>query len=440
MMLLLFERILLGILLVIAGGMVIHTPLTLWLGTQWPGGELFIKAWKELLMGVALVLLIVSSVQRNMVNRLLSDRLMQLCLVFAGLHFVMIAVFQNGLQTAGAGLLIDLRFILYFVLVYGFITLFPQFRRLFIWVLAGGAVVVIGFALLQILVLPRDFLATIGYSKATIAPYLTVDENPAFVRINSTLRGPNPLGAYAVIMIGLLAALSVRWKLQQRSWWLAGAAAVAVGMTLGATYSRSSLIAAVATLAVVVIAVVASKTRKQIVIGLAIAAVLIAGVLYVLRDSYVVSNVILHNNPATGANIDSNTGHVDSLADGVMRMLRQPLGAGVGSTGSASLLGDKPIVIENHYLLVAHEVGWLGLAVFGWLFVEIMIRLWRRRQSALALGVFGSGVGLAIIGLLLPVWTDDTVSIVWWGLAAVAVAAPVAVVKAPKKAKKKHAA
>jgi hypothetical protein len=31
-----------------------------------------------------------------------------------------------------------------------------------------------------------------------------------------------------------------------------------------------------------------------------------------------------------------------------------------------------------------------------------------------------SGIGLALIGLLLPVWVDDTVSIVWWGLAAIA--------------------
>lgn len=416
-----FERILLGILLVIAGGIVIHTPLTLWLGAQWPEGELFIKAWKEVLMGIALLLLIISSVRRNMASKLLADRLMQLCLVFAGLHLVMMAIFQNGLQTAGAGLLIDLRFILYFVLVYGFITLFPQYRRLFIYVLAGGAAVVIGFALLQIMVLPRDFLATIGYSRATIAPYLTVDENSAFIRINSTLRGPNPLGAYAVIVIGLLAALSVRWKLKRRSWWLAGAAAVATGMTLGASYSRSSLIAAIATLVVIVLTIVASKTRTQIIAGLAVAVILVGGALYALRDSYVVSNVILHNNPTTGANVDSNAGHADSLVDGVSRMLRQPLGAGVGSTGSASLLGDQPLIIENQYLLVAHEVGWLGLAVFGWLFVEIMIRLWRRRQSALALGLFGSGIGLTIIGLLLPVWMDDTVSIVWWGLAAVGV-------------------
>ena len=55
---------------------------------------------------------------------------------------------------------------------------------------AAGAVVVLGFAVLQATVLPRDVLAGIGYSRSTISPYLLVDDNPALVRINSTLRGP----------------------------------------------------------------------------------------------------------------------------------------------------------------------------------------------------------------------------------------------------------
>lgn len=416
------ERFLAGLLLLIAVGMTIHTPLTLWLGVQWPGGELFIKAWKEVLMGLALVLLIYIAARRKMIGTLLHDRLMQLSLVFAGLHFLTIMLFQNGLDVAGAGLLIDLRFVLYFVLVYGFLTLFPEYRRLFIWALVGGAAIVLGFALLQLAVLPKDFLSSIGYSKATISPYLTVDENPAYIRINSTLRGPNPLGAYTVIIIGLLAATAMRWKLGRRGWVIAGAAALAAGLTLGATYSRSSLIGAIVAAVVVVIASVSPGVRKKLGIALSVLALVVAGLLVALRDTAFVSNVILHNSPTTGAAVDSNSGHTDSLVDGLNRLVRQPLGAGVGSTGSASLIGGQPVIIENQYLFIAHEVGWAGLIVFIWLFVEVMRRLWVRRRSALALGVFGSGVGLAIVGLLLPVWVDDTVSIIWWGLAAVAAA------------------
>src|SRR5690606_28126439 len=107
------------------------------------------------------------------------------------------------------------------------------------------------------------------------------------------------------------------------------------------------------------------------------------------------------------------------------RMINQPFGAGIGSTGSASLIGPgDSLIIENHYLFVAHEVGWLGMVLFIVIFVMVMQSLWRRRQSWLALAVFASGVGMALIGILLPVWVDDTVSIIWWGLAAIVLARP----------------
>src|ERR1700751_3934115 len=105
------ERVLVGILLVIAGGIVLHAPLTVWLGTQYPGWAEVIKNWKEVLMGVALVLLVVAAMNKLKVNAFLNDRLFQFPLVYAGLHFVLVWVFQNGLSHAGAGLLIDLRYI-----------------------------------------------------------------------------------------------------------------------------------------------------------------------------------------------------------------------------------------------------------------------------------------------------------------------------------------
>lgn len=416
------ERILASVLIVIAVGMTIHTPLTLWLGLQVPGYELIIKSWKELLMGVGLVLLIALAMRQNKFNELLSDKLMQISLVYAGLHFLMMAVFQNGLEAAGAGLLIDLRYVLYFVLVYGFIKMYPGYRRLLMVSLMGGAVVVIGFALLQVFVLPKDALAGIGYSKQTISPYLTVDDNHDYIRINSTLRGPNPLGAYVVIVISLLAATAARWKLDRRGWAIIAAGLVASTVVLNSTYSRSSVLAAIATFLVVLFVALSATWKKRAAIAVGVAAIVVSAGLFAARDSLFVQNVILHNNPSTGADIDSNTGHAESLADGVDRMVRQPLGAGIGSTGSASLLSDSSLIIENQYLHIAHEVGWLGLGLFVALFTFIMKDLWRHRQSALALGVFSAGVGLAVIGILLPVWVDDMVSIIWWGLAGVAVA------------------
>ena len=72
--------------------------------------------------------------------------------------------------------------------------------------------------------------------------------------------------------------------------------------------------------------------------------------------------------------------------------------------------------------MIAHEVGWLGVVLFMAIYITFLVRMWRERNDWLVLAVFASGVGLGVAGLVLPVWADDTVSIVWWGLAAVVLA------------------
>jgi hypothetical protein len=117
----------------------------------------------------------------------------------------------------------------------------------------------------------------------------------------------------------------------------------------------------------------------------------------------------------------------------VVRFAKQPLGGGVGSTGSASLLGDSGLIIENQYLFIAHESGWLGLGIFIAIFITVLRRLYANRRDWLNLGVLASGISLAVIGVIQPVFVDDTVSLVWWGLAAIALASPI--VKATKSVK-----
>jgi hypothetical protein len=294
-----------------------------------------------------------------------------------------------------------------------------------------GAVLVIGFGLLQIFVLPKDILAHIGYSKATITPYLTIDKNQSFIRINSTLRGPNPLGAYAVAVLAMLLAYAVKYgrKLQSMQLlWLA-LGAVGTGLVLGAAYSRSADIAFVVSIFAILVVTVGSKARGRLLAATGVV-LLVAGIgLYAFRETHFVSNVVLHINPSGGSSMNSNEGHANSLVDGVRRLVVQPLGEGVGSTGSASLGTKNALIIENQYLFIAHEVGWAGLVLFVWLFGEVMRRLWQCRASAFALGTFATGWGLALIGLLLPVWTDDTVSMIWWGMAGVALASGVKKVK-----------
>ncbi len=417
------ERLFAGVLLVIAFGIVFHAPLTIWASTMYPDFELILKSWKELMMGVATVLFFAIVHRRRMFAQFLSDRLIQIILAYAGLHVLMMVAFQNNPTAESAGLLIDLRYILYFTLVYGAAKLLPGFRHLFLSTIFGGAAVVLGFALLQMFILPRDVLTSLGYGTETIAPYLTVDDNDDYVRINSTLRGPNPLGAYAIIIAALVIAAAMKFgrKLKSDHHWMIGLAVATAGLMLAVSYSRSALGGFLIAIAIIIVVLAQPKQRKRLFMALGVGLVLLVSLTLIARANPVISHILWHDDPNGGGRVDSNSEHVSSLAYGTMRMVEQPVGGGIGSTGSASLLTKDPLIIENQYLFVAHEVGWLGLGLFIWLYVEIMRRLWTRRRGALSLGVFASGCALAAIGLLLPVWVDDTVSIIWWGLAGLAV-------------------
>ncbi len=412
---------------------VLHAPITVWLGTILPEQQTVIKAWKEiLLVGLAVLAGILITKQRAWRTVLHSPAIL-LGIAYVDLHLLM-ALIVDGEETAiVAGLMIDLRFVAMFILMYLLISLRPWALTRVLKIIAAGAVVVLGFGLLQITVLPDDILRGIGYSKeTTIAPYITVDTNPDYVRINSTLRGPNPLGALAVVYLALSVAYLVRRgataSVQRRV--LAIGAAVSSVVVLFATYSRSAYLAAFTAIGVTML--LTKRISKRLLIISSIAAVWLVGLVLLTAQSDWFSNVILHENPESTVVSKSNDGHIESLREGWQRMISEPLGHGVGSTGSASLYdGDSrnDIIIENNYLFIAHEVGWLGLIVFTAFFSYVMVQLWQRRQSWYSLGLFSSGIGLALIGILLPVWTDDTVALIWWGLAGATLASTSGIIK-----------
>ncbi len=420
----LLGRTIIALELIILVGVAVHTPLTLWLGLQFPQYDEVLKAWKELLMGLCFVLVVTYvSVQKTW-GLLWRDWVVRLSGAYAALHLLLLAWMPQGVAAASSGIMIDTRYILFFVITYVTVRLIPEARRTLLIGVGIGAVIIIGFAALQLTILPDDVLSHIGYSKQTINPYQTVDLNDDYVRINSTLRGPNPVGAYAGMCLALALAFIVqrRKKFTRIEGISAGLLILGSLAALWASYSRSAVVAGIGMVIVVAAAASVKRiSRRWWIIGAMVLMGLVGGII-AARDTAFVSNVIMHENPASGSAEKSNDGHADSLQDGTARMMRQPLGGGIGSTGSASLRSDTPLIIENQYLFIAHEVGWAGLGLFVVLFSCVMMRLWRSRQDWLALGVFASGLGLAAIGLLLPVWADDTTSIVWWGLAGIAIA------------------
>lgn len=414
-------KVYIGLLLVIFGGIVLHAPLSVGFGTLWPQYDLLIKSWKEILLGIAALLLVILLTRYKRWD-IFKDPVFLFIGIFAALNIALIPLLFTGVGSTLAGILINLRYLLFFGLVYAAVLLYPQYTRLFIKVFIAGALVVLVFAILQVTVLPNDILKYIGYNKSTIMPYLTVDQNIHFIRINSTLRGPNPLGAYALIAVTLLLTY---WLKRPRVTDMRRALVMAllgVGgvVALWASYSRSAVLGLIVSVAVVLFVIFGKNISKKVWIILGIVALILGGSLVAFKDTNFVSNVILHANPSEGNNVNSDQGHAESLVDATRHFIQQPLGGGVGSTGSASLLTKSPMIIENQYLFVAHETGWLGIVLFVIITYIVLAYLWKGRQDWFVLGVFASGLALAIIGLIQPVWVDETVALIWWGLAAIA--------------------
>lgn len=420
-----FEYIPAWLLLVVFGFIVIHAPITVFVSAHWPDVSLYAKAWKELAILLAGLLVAVGCIASGYWRTAVKDKLLWAAGAFIAMHLVVLAVSDGTWQSIVAGLMIDLRYVVYFVVVYVFVRQFPIYQSVFLRVGVTGAAIVIGFTLVQLL-LPHDFLKYLGYGPETIQPYLTVDKNYDFIRYISTLRGPNPLGAFAAMVIAAVVAFVAMKKVPEltsnRSKLLFALFALGAPVALWVSYSRGAILGAIVAVTIVLLAVYWHKLSLRVWLGVAGAFVAGLLVVYVIRDTTFFHNVVLHNNPTTGAEIDSNQGHIDSVETGIARTLREPLGAGIGSTGSASLFGDDPIVIENQFLFIAHESGWLGLLLFGVLVGMIFAKLWQRRSDWRALAALASGIGMLVIGVFLPVWVDDTVSIVWWGFAAVLLA------------------
>lgn len=407
----------------VIAGVCLQAPISVLAQVYIPEWALVIKAWKELVLACAMVLLLILAWRENAWHTLLRSKILWLCGIVILLHGILWLGFPNNQLGEVAALVIDTRYYILFMLCYSTVALWPYTRRWLLMAAAAGAAIVFIFALLQVTVLPKDVLQYIGYSKETIAPYLTVDQNHDFIRISSTLRGPNPLGALAVVLLSVVAAAVLRGvHVEGRRLWLIFAIIAGAIAALWFSYSRSAWIAALVAAGGMAVGTGGWRKLSRRSVGvLAMCSVILAVVCVLVVNSHFVQHVIFHTNPASTTVTKSDGEHASSLSSGIAISAAKPFGLGLGSVGSPSLLTETPRIIENQYLYMAIESGWIGLVsqlgVFSW----VLFALWRVRQYWLALGVFTAGLGMAVIGLVLPVWADDTVSLLWWGLAGIAI-------------------
>ncbi|NDC22204.1 hypothetical protein EBZ57_02425 [bacterium] len=413
-----------SLIMIIIMVMPFHALLTVWLSSL-VGHYTALRLWKELLLivagsGAIFLLLTDQKIRQNTLSR----RIVWLILAYIALNIVwgIIGFFGGDLsaKALGYGLIVNTRFLIFFLIAWAVALRTDRLRNNWQKMVLWPAVIVVVFGILQFSVLPNDFLKHFGYSVSTIEPFETINSNSNYIRISSTLRGANPLGAYLIIPITFLAMLIMRGK---RTWQnvtlLIGAL-----MALAFTFSRSAWIGTALALSTLgVMNLEGRNIAKSNLLLLSLLLALIAGSAYALRSNSHFQNVVFHTEDRSVVKVSSNQNHWSATKNGVIDVAKHPLGFGPGSAGPASSYNNgKGRIAENYFVQVGQELGWIGLVFFTVINIGVGYLLWLKRADPLALGLFASFIGITAVNMLMHAWADDTLAYVWWGLAGIAMA------------------
>lgn len=403
----------------------VHAFLSTWGGTA-IGPLLVWKSWKEILLALVIPLVVWVCVLRPDIARTVwrawYNRLIAAYVVVA---LILALASQASSEAVIAGLLMNLRFLFIFVVAQvivasGLPWIEKLKKQLAVWLVATGALLAV-LALLQVTVIPKDFLTNFGYNKdATISPYLLIDDNPNALRAFATMRGPNTLASY--LLLPLAVALVMWWK-SRKQWWLAGSA-VLMAAAIFVTHSRSGWLGAAAMAAMLAFVVLPrDRLLRWLKFGTVPALLVIGLLLWLATTVPAIRLAVFHsggNDPTESLTEGSSDKHWQAAADGVADITRQPLGSGVGSAGPASFYNTNngAIIPENYFVQIGQEAGVVGLALFVSVSVALGRELWRRRREGLwPQALLASFIGIQVINIFLHGWADDPTAMTWWALA-----------------------
>ena len=318
------------------------------------------------------------------------------------------------------GLLVDLRFLVFFLAAAVIAASSGWLSQKWLKLLFVPAVLVAAFAILQYSILPYDFLKHFGYSSSTISPYETINHNLAHIRVASTLRGANTLGAYLVVPI---CALAVSIFKQKRGWRDKAMLGIGLLLALAFSFSRSAWIGATVGVLVVAWLSLKSERSRKITAWVAAGFLIIASVAgLLLRNNLAFEDAFLHTDRSSSAKVSSNEGHVAAFKSASKDVLHQPLGDGVGTAGPQSVYNNHPRIAENYFLQIGQEAGVIGMLLFIAICFSLGKALFDQKSDPLSLALLAALIGLTFVNLLSHAWEDDTLTYVFWGLAGIALA------------------
>lgn len=396
------------------------------------GGLELLKVLKDIVLVAGFLLTTVIYLQKYSLKTLFKEKIVWF-IAFYGLLTLALPFFRPAeLLAEVIGVVYNLRFLVFFVYGLMLSQLFSpkvlQKTALKIVLIAG--VVVAVFGILQYLILPDSLFTALGYSKDHgVLPAFYIDDKPDFKRIMSTVRDPNSLGSYLIIISSLLLAAWFKVRSKSNKTKLM-ASLVASLLATFLAFSRSALLGTVVAFASFGAGYVLLGTKsvtkwlkvhRKITALTAIMLVVVLIGLFAARNSYVYKNVVLHSDEQTVIE-DPNELRLIFWKDAVEAIKDNPAGSGPGTAGFSSIKNESQRVIftENYYLQIGREVGVLGLLLFiiilG-LVTKMLITAYWQTKNIIILGLLAAFAGLAISNMFAHIWFNETVAYTWWGLA-----------------------
>lgn len=407
-----------------------HALVTTWAGVSFGHPDLF-KIWKELLLTLLSTYCFWLIYRSRRIRQALAEvRGILFAASAYSLYTILYGIWAMQSQRVSTSallyaIIINLRLAVIFFVSFIVSTRFVLLKKKWAWIIIGPAILVIFFGILQAIVLPKNILIHFGYSKETILPFQLVDNKPDFVRIQSTLRGANPLGAYLVLV--MTSALVLLRGASRRSKSYIGLITVSGLFVLFHSYSRSAWIGLVLSVGYVLLAFMKSRhISRNHYIRLSILLLIIIILLGLIgARSYkgrFVQNALFHTDSSSRSSNSSNEERSRRIRTSSIEVLREPFGRGPGTAGPASTRNTKapPRISENYYLQIGQEVGWIGLGLFLWLNFMVCKALWGRRSEVMCVALLASFIGIVAINMLSHAWADDVLGLLWWGMAGIA--------------------
>lgn len=255
-----------------------------------------------------------------------------------------------------------------------------------------------------------DVLNYLGYQSSPVKAISTVD-GTGLVRVQSLLRGPNPLGAFLLIPLGL-AIFNYKRLISNKKLLI-----LALGclVCLALTWSRSAWLGLGLILIIKTLSIFKLNNKKVLISGSAILVGLAITIsVYAKTDSF--KTVFLHDKPGVGGISSSDDDRRASYKNALNLIAHKPLGLGIADAGPASVRSNSGVnIVENYYLQIFLQTGWLGGMLFLTISLVVVVNLLKNKNQQ-ALALMASFLALSLVGAMQPVWADISVSVWWWSI------------------------